>query len=156
MPSDYDVRRGDTAYAVEYTLPCLPTGKSLATASVHFRYGLMGGDSYYIVTGSVLDADAHTVMAECAPAEAGTYNTEFVITWADLTTSIYPREDYLVLEVGAPLLPATSPADVQIGTAPASPTATGVAGQMVADSGFLYVCVATDTWIRFAADDTWV
>jgi hypothetical protein len=31
---------------------------------------------------------------------------------------------------------------------PASATAPGTAGQMAYDSGFLYVCVATNTWQR--------
>jgi hypothetical protein len=33
---------------------------------------------------------------------------------------------------------------------PASATATGTAGQMAYASGFLYVCVATNTWRRVA------
>jgi len=34
--------------------------------------------------------------------------------------------------------------------APASAGATGVAGTITWESGFLYVCVATDTWQRVA------
>lgn len=33
---------------------------------------------------------------------------------------------------------------------PASATATGVAGTITWDSGFIYVCTATDTWKRVA------
>ncbi len=32
--------------------------------------------------------------------------------------------------------------------APASATATGTAGQIVVTGGYLYVCTATDTWVR--------
>lgn len=39
--------------------------------------------------------------------------------------------------------------------APAAPDSTGVAGAVTWDSGFVYVCVATDTWVR-AALTTWV
>lgn len=35
-------------------------------------------------------------------------------------------------------------------TAPVFPTSTGTAGQMAYTTGFLYVCVATDTWRRVA------
>lgn len=37
---------------------------------------------------------------------------------------------------------------------PASASATGTAGQMAYESGFLYICVATDTWER-ATLNTW-
>lgn len=33
---------------------------------------------------------------------------------------------------------------------PASATATGTAGQVAYESGFFYICVATDTWERVA------
>lgn len=39
---------------------------------------------------------------------------------------------------------------VEIGTAPASATATGVAGTAVFTATGMYVCVATDTWVRVA------
>ncbi len=40
-------------------------------------------------------------------------------------------------------------------TVPASAAATGTAGQIAYESGWLYVCVATDTWERVALA-TWV
>jgi hypothetical protein len=42
-----------------------------------------------------------------------------------------------------------------VGTAPASATATGTAGDIRYDTGFIYVCTATNTWKR-AAITTWV
>jgi hypothetical protein len=39
--------------------------------------------------------------------------------------------------------------------APALPTDAGVKGQIAVDGGYLYVCAATDTWIRVEIDDTW-
>lgn len=39
-------------------------------------------------------------------------------------------------------------------TAPASATATGTAGQIAYDSTHIYVCVATNTWVR-ATLATW-
>jgi hypothetical protein len=35
-------------------------------------------------------------------------------------------------------------------TVPASAAATGAAGQLAYEAGFLYVCVAADTWQRVA------
>lgn len=37
---------------------------------------------------------------------------------------------------------------------PASASATGTPGQIEWDSGFIYVCIATDTWVR-AALSSW-
>ena len=48
----------------------------------------------------------------------------------------------------------TSAIQTQIGskatmvTAPASASSTGVAGQMAYDATHIYVCIATDTWVR--------
>lgn len=39
-------------------------------------------------------------------------------------------------------------------TAPASQSSTGTAGQMAYDSGRLYVCVATNTWVAFVVDNS--
>lgn len=39
-------------------------------------------------------------------------------------------------------------------TVPATAASTGTAGQIAYDGSFLYVCVATDTWVR-AALTTW-
>lgn len=33
---------------------------------------------------------------------------------------------------------------------PATATSTGTAGQVAADSGFLYICISTDVWRRVA------
>jgi len=38
----------------------------------------------------------------------------------------------------------------EFSSVPASAGATGVPGQWAAESGFLYICVATDTWERVA------
>ena len=47
-------------------------------------------------------------------------------------------------------------ADFSIGsqTAPASASATGSAGQIIWDTNYIYICVATDTWKRVAIS-TW-
>lgn len=39
---------------------------------------------------------------------------------------------------------------------PSGSTDTGTSGKIKYDSGFLYLCVATDTWLRFIPDATFV
>jgi len=48
----------------------------------------------------------------------------------------------------------SAPLIIPAGAPPASATATGVIGQWAWDSGFLYLCIATNTWKR-AALSTW-
>ena len=43
---------------------------------------------------------------------------------------------------------------LQIGTAPASASASGEAGTIIVAADYIYVCSATDTWVR-AAVVTW-
>ena len=38
---------------------------------------------------------------------------------------------------------------------PASATATGTKGDIAADSDYAYFCIAINTWIRVAKDNTW-
>ena len=38
---------------------------------------------------------------------------------------------------------------------PGTKTSTGTAGWIAKDSNFLYICVATDTWVRIAMATTW-
>lgn len=54
---------------------------------------------------------------------------------------------------GATLNTALDYLDTKVGpwvAVPATATSTGVAGQVAYASGFLYVCVATNTWKRTA------
>ena len=44
---------------------------------------------------------------------------------------------------------------VEYVSAPATPTSTGTQGQFAYSGNYLYVCVATDTWIRTSAESTW-
>jgi len=38
---------------------------------------------------------------------------------------------------------------------PSSPTDTGTQGQRAYDSNYVYECVATNTWVRYAAASSW-
>lgn len=39
---------------------------------------------------------------------------------------------------------------ITFGSAPASAVATGTAGSIVVTGGYMYVCIATDSWVRSA------
>lgn len=92
-----------------------------------------------------------TVMAEDSLATTG--------TWGDGTH--VPRltvdEEGRVRAAAAVEIafPAVPPVSLPTATPPATADATGVAGQVVVASDFVYFCVATDTWVR-AAVATWV
>ena len=58
--------------------------------------------------------------------------------------------DRLVLSDGAVTLSANTSLIVTTSQTPASAAATGTAGTIAWDSGYLYVCTATDTWKRVA------
>lgn len=76
--------------------------------------------------------------------------------FADLIDSSPNLSDDTVTGLGA-IVKAAGPSvtDLKIGgTAPANASATGTAGTIVFDSGYVYLCTATNTWKR-AALSTW-
>ena len=56
----------------------------------------------------------------------------------------------LNLGAGSLNISATIGLQMPLSLAPASAGATGIAGQLVCDTGFIYVCTATNTWKRVA------
>jgi|Laugresu1bdmlbdd_1035124.scaffolds.fasta_scaffold00479_16 hypothetical protein len=44
---------------------------------------------------------------------------------------------------------------VTVGAAPASNTAAGNQGYMIANGAYLYICTAANTWVRIAATTSW-
>jgi hypothetical protein len=85
--------------------------------------------------------------------------SEFESKWAGAPTSTNPNGAVntlllLIAGVATQVLPDDlSVGKIKTGT-PASASATGVAGQIRWDSSHIYVCVATDTWVR-ASLATW-
>jgi len=63
-------------------------------------------------------------------------------------TEFFPIED--IQDLTAVDVTVKSIALAALGTAPASATAAGTAGQIVIDAGHIYVCTATNTWERVA------
>ena len=72
--------------------------------------------------------------------------TDLSTTVANLSTSL----DELTTKVGT--LP-TNP--LVFVAAPAHNTSPGAMGQVAFDSGFFYVCIATDSWARIAIGGSW-
>ena len=68
------------------------------------------------------------------------------------TTQYFSIED--IQDLNAVDVTAKSLALADLGTAPASASATGTKGQIVIDANYIYICVNTDTWKR-AAISTW-
>jgi hypothetical protein len=66
-------------------------------------------------------------------------------------TEYYPIED--IQDLTAVDVTAKSLALADLGTAPASKTATGTKGQIVVVDGYIYVCVDTDSWKRVEIAD---
>jgi hypothetical protein len=44
---------------------------------------------------------------------------------------------------------------VTVGAAPASNTAAGNQGYMIANGAYLYICTAANTWVRIATSNSW-
>ena len=78
--------------------------------------------------------------------------TEKKSTALNANTEFFPIED--IQDLTAVDVTVKSIALAALGTAPASATAAGTAGQIVIDAGHIYVCTATNTW-KGAAITTW-
>jgi hypothetical protein len=44
---------------------------------------------------------------------------------------------------------------VTVASAPASNTAAGTQGQMIANGAYLYICTAANTWVRTSISSSW-
>ena len=101
------------------------------------------GDRYIIPGGATGDWSTHVGELAVRVADAWEYYTPAAgwRAWvADAgTMATYNGSDWIPEWIAAP----------------ATPGADGVPGQMAHEPGFLYICVAADTWERIATTDTW-
>jgi len=99
------------------------------------------GDSFTATDANTLAAqvNVNTENAEVAAANAAAALAA-VSGFSELGTDLLEAEDAAAARA---VLGVTA-------AAPASATAAGTPGQWAAESGFLYICVATDTWERVA------
>jgi hypothetical protein len=107
-----------------------------------------------VTVTDALDVRLDTAEADITAQEAADVALQAADTALDgrLTTA---EADIIALEaadaaLGARLDPVelTLPLKLEWTAVPASAAATGTAGQIAYESGFLYVCVAADTWQR--------
>lgn len=131
--------------------------------------GVLAGSSFGMqVSGTILNVPNGTVIAPSihfGDGTSGFYGTPNPgCTFGSVVSWIVGNSGELI--VGVPTGPAASYGDVNIQgafkkngvaiavvsgpTTPASAAAAGAAGTVVWDSGFIYVCVATNTWKRVA------
>ena len=61
----------------------------------------------------------------------------------------------IVLESPGAYLPSSALPPHALVSAPSGPTDTGVEGQVATDGTYIYVCTATDIWVRSAFVSTW-
>jgi len=145
---------------------------------------VVGGGGGSLVAGIALDADgadAITVVGEAniAPEDLGDGNNQhrFIVGIGNANNGTYHpnREAGAVLRNGlevklsgeveapeatnaviaaAPTGTALITRDFVAGAVPATATSTGSKGQIATDANYIYVCVATDTWVR-APLTTW-
>jgi hypothetical protein len=80
---------------------------------------------------------------------SGNYTVTFTATGTTAVT--LPTTGTITTNAGAATLTnKTLTAPILTPSTPASASATGVAGTIAADTGFIYVCTATNTWKRVA------
>lgn len=96
------------------------------------------------------------------------YNQQYVRNFLGLGSNAYNSTAYLPLSGGtlggaisgtsatfSSSVEATQYKISALNTAPASATATGTTGEIRITAGFIYICIATNTWVR-AALTTWI
>jgi hypothetical protein len=64
------------------------------------------------------------------------------------------RNNLAVAKIEIDALQATSGISITTTTVPLSHSAQGTPGQIAYNSSYLYVCVATNSWVRIAITDT--
>jgi hypothetical protein len=88
--------------------------------------------------------------------------TGLLVYQTDVTAGIYVFSGGVWTIIGVtgptgPQGPAGNDGAITFVGVPATPTSTGTVGQQAYDSGnnLLYICVATDTWVRITPVATW-
>lgn len=106
--ADWYKKTGDTSFPFRCQLSWEGGYADLATASVKLRYKLHErGSTAAEIEATVEDASERIVYALFEPGVPGTYHVEWEITWADTTTTTFPDDEYLIIEVINSLEPAS-------------------------------------------------
>jgi len=148
---------GDLTYAA--TTTTLARRAAVATGSVLLSQGVGVAPIWGKVTSAQVDT---TIAITASPTFTGTplstTATPGTNTTQIATTAFATAADNLKANIASPIFTGvvTSPAYSlsALNTAPASSTSTGTTGEIRVTSGFIYVCTATNTWVRTALT-TW-
>lgn len=121
-------------------------------------------DVPYIAWSATVDGQTEFISTSLAQYPVGTslavYRNgilmapdEYVVSGNMLTVStyVYAGDD---IEVPSKTILATSTVVTDVGSAPATATSTGIAGEVRIADGYMYVCVATNQWQR-SVMSTW-
>ena len=113
-----------------------------------------GADS----TGSIMSYDSNTVEVYANGIrlfKGGDY-TASNSTNIVLDDSIGTGSQLVIVDLSSSFGIATNgPLRLSSLSAPASNTSTGVKGDVITDANYLYVCIATNSWVRTSIDTTW-
>lgn len=95
-------------------------------------------------------------------------NATVQIVSGGLQTQINTKQNDITLVAGSNVIIVESPTDtwtisanisgssgIQYVSAPVSPTSSGTQGQRAYSSNYVYECIATNTWVRYAAASSW-
>lgn len=125
----------------------------------------LNGNSLIVTTGEVsgsgINLSRAAIVLSSIDTTAGDNSAYSQVTTTDTTTR---AELVSFFDGGAQLGRVTITTDatesilsllaskylITLGTAPSSATDTGTAGEIRIDASFIYVCIATDTWVRSA------
>ena len=115
------------------------TGPTGVTGAVG-QTGVTGSTGATGITGEILTVDAFPPTAQTGDA------------WFNASEGLlYVYYDgYWVEAVGGNVGPTGPAGTISIVSAPTSPGSIGITGQASYDASYLYLCVATNTWIRVA------
>jgi len=106
--ADWYKKTGDTSFPFRCQLSWEGGYADLTGVTIKLRYKLRTrGATAAEIVGSVEDTSDRIVAASFEPGVPGTYQVEWEITWLDDTTTTFPEDEYLIIEVIDSLEPAS-------------------------------------------------
>ena len=134
-----------------------------STTIILDQWGYLGNSDQGIATGDTVTFTSLGITGEYVlPTADGTVNQVMktnasgVVSWQDDTTTSAWGEITGTLSSQTDLQNALDAKwDKAPVTAPALPSSTGTQGTWATGGGYMYVCTATDTWVRWAVVTSW-
>lgn len=97
MSETFYIKRGDTSPALRFALE---PAVGLTGASVQFQMRLRGGVTVIDAPGSIVEgATVEYAWVAADTAEAGLYEAEFRVTYADGAVETFPNSGFLTVRV---------------------------------------------------------